>query len=217
MAVAVANRQRKVPIALQRVRRAATRALAAVGRPAGEVEIDVVDDREIRRMNRRFRGVRRRTDVLAFPLEIPDAALLGQIVISAETAARQARRIGVPLAMEMDLLVTHGLLHLVGYDDRDPVEADLMHRRERDILSAGGTRVPDRLWRGLLRTVPAVPERSARGRHRHKPASRDSERRLRRRNPGSFVRAVGGVGPGSPRGRQPLRSRNLRSLPPTFK
>jgi ssRNA-specific RNase YbeY (16S rRNA maturation enzyme) len=43
--------------------------------------------------------------------------------------------------------VTHGTLHLVGYDDRDPVEADLMHRREREILGAAA---PARLWRGLL-------------------------------------------------------------------
>ena len=49
-------------------------------------------------------------------------------MISAETARRQARRVGVPLALELDLLVTHGTLHLVGYDDRDPLEADLMHR-----------------------------------------------------------------------------------------
>jgi rRNA maturation RNase YbeY len=52
----------------------------------------------------------------------------------------------VPLALELDLLVTHGALHLVGYDDRDPLEADLMHRRERDILAAA----PARLWTGLL-------------------------------------------------------------------
>lgn len=187
MAATVANRQRKVPIALRRVRRAASRALVAVGRPAGEVEIDVVDDREIRRMNDRFRGIRRRTDVLAFPLEIPNAALLGQIVISAQTAARQARNVGVPTAMEVDLLVTHGILHLVGYDDRDPVEADLMHRRERDILSADGRRLPDGLWRGLLRAPRPHPGRSA--------------RRLRRRNPVVSVRVA----------------RNLRSLPPTFK
>jgi probable rRNA maturation factor len=92
--------------------------------------------------------VRRRTDVLAFPLEAPDTPdrLLGQIVLSVDTARRQARRLGVPLALELDLLVTHGTLHLVGYDDRDPVEADLMHRRERDILSDA----PARLWRGLL-------------------------------------------------------------------
>jgi rRNA maturation RNase YbeY len=87
--------------------------------------------------------------VLAFPLEAPGlpSPLLGQVVLSAETARRQARRLGVPLATELDLLVTHAVLHLAGYDDRDPVEAALMHRRERAILA----RAPERLWTGLLR------------------------------------------------------------------
>ena len=90
--------------------------------------------------------------MLAFPLELPDAtgALVGQVVISADTARRQAHQLGVPLALELDLLVTHGVLHAIGYDDRDPVEAGLMHAREREILAAGRRRLPARLWRGLL-------------------------------------------------------------------
>ena len=152
MAVAITNRQHRVRVRRSRIAHAARRALVAVGRPAGQVEIDVVNDPEIRRLNRQFRGIRRRTDVLAFPLEIPDTPLVGQIVISADTALRQARRLGVPVDVELDLLVTHGVLHLVGYDDRDPVEADLMHRRERNILTAGSRRIPDHLWRGLLRS-----------------------------------------------------------------
>ncbi len=75
---------------------------------------------------------------------------MGQIVISADTARRQARRLRVPLPLELDLLVTHGVLHLAGYDDRDPVEAELMHGRERQILVSDRRRVPARLWKGLL-------------------------------------------------------------------
>ncbi len=152
MAVAVENRRRRHAVSRARLARAAGRALQALGRPRGRVEILVVDDAEIRRLNVTWRGVRRRTDVLAFPLEIPDApsALVGQIVISADTARRQARRLGVPFATELDLLVTHGVLHTIGYDDRDPAEAGLMHARERQILSAGRRRPPERLWRGLL-------------------------------------------------------------------
>jgi len=77
-------------------------------------------------------------------------------VISAETARRQARRLDIPLATELDLLVTHGVLHLVGYDDRDPVEARLMHERERQILSTGRRQPPARLWHGLLDSPPSV-------------------------------------------------------------
>ena len=147
MAVVVDQRQQQIPISRSRLARAVERALSAIGRPAGLVEVSVVDDDEIRRLNAVHRGIGRRTDVLAFPLEAPEAGpLIGQLVISADAAARQARRLRVPLALELDLLATHGTLHLAGYDDRDPVEADLMHRREREILGE----TPDRLWRGLL-------------------------------------------------------------------
>jgi probable rRNA maturation factor len=148
MPAAIEQRQRRVPVSTARLRRAVDRALNAVGRAAGVIEVRVVDDAEMRRLNAEWRGIRRRTDVLAFPLETPGSpnGLVGQIVISADAAARQARRLGVPLALEFDLLATHGTLHLVGWDDRDPVEADLMHRRERQILG----RTPARLWKGLL-------------------------------------------------------------------
>jgi probable rRNA maturation factor len=150
VACTVADPQRRLRHAARALARAADRALSALGRRGADVELVVVDDAAIRRLNGRYRGVHRRTDVLAFPLELApaDGGLVGQIVISAETAARQARRLRVPLASEMALLVTHGVLHLVGYDDRDPREAALMHERERQIL---GGRGPMRLWTGLLR------------------------------------------------------------------
>jgi probable rRNA maturation factor len=153
MPATVADRQRRLPIPSTRLAQAAQRALDSLGRPASEVDIAVVDDVEIRALNASHRGIRRRTDVLAFPLELAGAAsgLLGQIVISADAAARQAQRIGVSLALELELLVTHGVLHLAGYDDRDPVEADLMHHRERGLLTGGHRSTPSRLWKGLLR------------------------------------------------------------------
>ena len=152
MACQVDNRQRRLRVSPRRLARAAERALRAVGRPRGGLELLVVGDRAIRDVNARFRGVRRPTDVIAFPLEIAGAAgsLVGQVVISADTALRQARRVGVSLAAELDLLVTHGVLHCVGYDDRDPVEARLMHERERSILARRARRPPARLWAGLL-------------------------------------------------------------------
>ena len=162
MSAAVTNRQDRVPVSPVRLARSVERALRAVGRGAGDVDVLVVDDAAIKRLNRLHRGVGRRTDVLAYPLETPGtpSPLVGQIVISAETARRQARRFDVPLATELDLLVTHGVLHLIGYDDRDPIEARLMHERERRILSAGRRRPPARLWRGLLDARPSRPCRA---------------------------------------------------------
>jgi probable rRNA maturation factor len=148
----VVDRQDRVPVPTRRLARAAERALAALGRPGADVEVVVVGDAEIRRLNAAWRGVRRVTDVLALPLELAPGSggLVGQVVVSADTAVRQARAVGVPTALELDLLVTHGVLHLVGWDDRDPVEARLMHERARDVLQARGRRVPARLFTGLL-------------------------------------------------------------------
>jgi probable rRNA maturation factor len=151
MAVTVDDRQGRARGHRSRLAEAARRALAAVGRAGADLDLTIVGDAEIRALNHAFRGVRRRTDVLAFPLEVPGgpASLVGQVVISADTARRQARRVRVPLEAELTLLVTHGVLHLVGWDDRDPVEAALMHAREREILAGAGRRWPVRLWTGL--------------------------------------------------------------------
>jgi probable rRNA maturation factor len=125
--------------------------LHALGRSGSEAHLTLVNDRAIRRLNARFRAVRRRTDVLAFPLESPGpSALLGEVIISAEACRRQARRLGVSMSLELDLLVVHGLLHLVGYDDRDSLEARLMHQRARAILETASRTTPARLWSGLL-------------------------------------------------------------------
>jgi probable rRNA maturation factor len=152
LSVSIQNRQRRIRVSRPRLSALARRTLRALGRADRQVHVGVVDDREIRRLNARYLHHRRPTDVLAFNLDAPGPArLLGEVIISAETARRQARRLRIPVALELDLLLVHGLLHLVGYDDRDPLEARLMHERERELLSRGRRRLPDRLWDGLLR------------------------------------------------------------------
>jgi probable rRNA maturation factor len=208
MAAVVDQRQRRIPVSRSRLARAVDRALSAIGQPAGLVEIAVVDDDEIRRLNAAHRGIGRRTDVLAFPLEAPDAgSLIGQLVISADAAARQARRLRVPLALELDLLATHGTLHLAGYDDRDPVEADLMHRRERDILR----NTPDRLWRGLLAAEPqsTAGRRVTTDRRRRAPKSHYALTADRRRQVSKSLPAA----LGAERSHRPSRSGHPRSKP----
>jgi rRNA maturation RNase YbeY len=130
--IVVANRQRR-RIDLARIRRTLRAALRALGVWDHELSLTLVDDRTIRALNARYRGVRRRTDVLAFPLAGP-AAVVGEAIISVETARRQARALGHSLGEELDLLCCHACLHLAGYDDREPLEARLMHRREMDLL-----------------------------------------------------------------------------------
>lgn len=130
--IALANRQ-GLPVDRCRIHRTVRMAMRALGVRDHEVSITLVDDRAIRRLNARYRGVRRRTDVLAFPLAGP-GPVFGEAVISVETARRQARSLGHSLAEELDLLCCHACLHLAGYDDRDAREARLMHRREMILL-----------------------------------------------------------------------------------
>ncbi len=122
---AVQNRQRRYPVDppalavfLERVA-----ADVAPGDPRGAT-LRIVSDRKIRELNRRFRDRDRATDVLAFPADpVPAEFLaggepeyLGDLVVSAETAARQAREAGVGLDDEIRVLAVHGYLHLLGYD-----------------------------------------------------------------------------------------------------
>ena len=82
----------------------------------GEVTVLLTDDAGIRRLNRRFRGKNKATDVLSFPAAEPQFGVAGDLAISVETAARQAAAEGHPLRIELRILILHGMLHLVGLD-----------------------------------------------------------------------------------------------------
>ena len=139
MPVAVSNLQRRIRVSPERLRTVARRTLAALGRADREVHVTVVDDRRIRALNTRYLGIRRATDVLAFDLAGPGPGRLwGEVIVSVETAARQARRLGVPLAAELDLLVVHGLLHLLGWDHANAPERREMNRLTRAALKLSG-------------------------------------------------------------------------------
>jgi len=94
----------------------------------------------MRSLNRRYRGKDKTTDVLSFALQegmFPDIQpkVLGDIVISVPSASRQAAGAGHPLSREIERLLIHGLLHLLGYDhERGPHEALRMQRKERQLL-----------------------------------------------------------------------------------
>jgi len=130
--IRIANRQKRVRIPGREVRRLARRLLG--GRA---LSLAFVGDAEIRRLNRRFLGRDRTTDVLAFRLDggFPGTGeFFGEVVVSAETAAREARRRGIPVREELLRYVTHGILHLLGYDDRGPRgRARMWNRQEREL------------------------------------------------------------------------------------
>ena len=109
-----------------------------------EVSVLLTDDAEIARLNREYRAVDSPTDVLAFsqvegeefaPEE--EEKLLGDVVISVETAERQAAEQGHSLDEELDVLLAHGLLHLLGYDHEEPQEERAMFARQKEIIGFG--------------------------------------------------------------------------------
>jgi probable rRNA maturation factor len=111
------------------------RARAAVGLE-GEVHVLLADDATLRRLNKTFRGKDKATDVLSFPagaatVFFGEQELAGDLAISLETAARQAKQYGHTPAIEVRVLLLHGLLHLAGFDhERDKGE---MAAREREL------------------------------------------------------------------------------------
>jgi probable rRNA maturation factor len=112
---------------------------AAMLRPArGAVNVVLVDDREIRRLNRRYRGQDKATDVLSFSYldggGVPADGTVGDVYVSHETLARDARRLGVAAPDLALRIVVHGLLHVVGYDHESDRDAARMERRERTLL-----------------------------------------------------------------------------------
>lgn len=116
--VEVVNAQRKIRIDRQHWQKYALAVLKELDKENEDVTIGFVSEQRIRRMNREFRGKDRPTDVLSFPGANDDLAgsSLGDVVISAETAARQASKNGLSFEQEIAQLVLHGLLHLAGFD-----------------------------------------------------------------------------------------------------
>jgi probable rRNA maturation factor len=110
---------------------------------SSELIIVISDDETLQELNRRFRGIDAPTDVLSFANDNrgPYAAVavnfpqhLGDIVISIDTARRQASDVGADLASEMQLLVVHGTLHLLGYDHETKDDKHTMWAVQKHIL-----------------------------------------------------------------------------------
>lgn len=161
MSAAVVSRRRRVGVNAARVRRDAARLLALLGVEA-ELSVALIGDDEMQALNARYRRKDRPTDVLSFGAE-PDPAprgrgrrraprdhargtrtappplypprMLGDVVISVDTAARQAAAHGVSIEEEVRRLLAHGVLHLLGYDhERSAAEARRMFAQQRRLL-----------------------------------------------------------------------------------
>ena len=112
--VEVVNRQRRLKLDTDAWSTFAKKVLNAIGKSESSATIAFVSDNKIRELNRQFRGVDKATDVLSFPVE--ENLNLGDIAVSVDTAAVQAKENGLTFDEEIAQLILHGLLHLSGYD-----------------------------------------------------------------------------------------------------
>lgn len=113
--------------------------MTAVGQADAAISVTLVDDAAIQEINRDHRGKDKPTDVLSFPLEPEPFAqekLLGDIVISIDTAKRQAANYDAPLQREIYRLLIHGLLHVLGHDHEEAKERAKMEAEERRLSAA---------------------------------------------------------------------------------
>jgi probable rRNA maturation factor len=122
--------------------RAARTVLDLSGSPDSDLTIVLVDDARIQALNRDFLAHDAPTDVLSFPADEPDPETgrryLGDVVISLGRAAEQARERGHAFEAEMQLLVVHGVLHLLGYDHAEAEEKERMWAAQAGVLERLG-------------------------------------------------------------------------------
>lgn len=138
--IPIVNRQRRVSVPAARVRAVVTAVFAAEDAGAPDVSVALVNDETIREINREHLDHDWATDAIAFDLSddpSPDG-LRGEVVVSGETALREAQARGKSPEHELLLYVAHGVLHLLGWDDDTPARRQAMNARAAAILAEAG-------------------------------------------------------------------------------
>ena len=136
--VEIADEQEAHVITYERLIAAARSILTDAGYTSGEVSIAIVDDAAMHELNRQYLAHDYPTDVLSFVLEEDESQLIGQLIVSADYAAREAPQFGWTTDDELLLYTIHGALHLVGYDDQQPDLKAAMREQERVHLARFG-------------------------------------------------------------------------------
>lgn len=134
--IEIRNEAKNIRVPAARLKLAARKILKSLGLKGASLSILLVNDRAIRRLNRRYLGHDRATDVIAFPQKKP---FLGDIVISLETTKRQAKEYGNSFDYELCFYLCHGVLHLMGFEDKTKKQSEKMLRKQEKILRKIGT------------------------------------------------------------------------------
>ena len=140
MEILLQNNQNQHPVNTEEFQSQVAQVLEKLGETECELSLLLTGDAEIRQLNKTYRKLDKATDVLSFPQD-EDAVnesgdtLLGDVVISVETAARQAEEHHLSFNEELILLAIHGILHLLGYDhERSPQDARVMKDKTQTIF-----------------------------------------------------------------------------------
>lgn len=136
--VLVKNLHSKKKVELKKIQRLAGKVLEGE-KNKQNVNIILTDDKYIARLNRKFLNKNKSTDVLSFGMRegkklTPEPDVLGEIYVSLDRADKQAKEYDQSLQKEVSLLVTHGLLHLLGYDHKKREQKEKMRKKEEKYL-----------------------------------------------------------------------------------
>jgi probable rRNA maturation factor len=138
------NDVRKSGVDGRALRATAKRLLAVAGEAGSSLSLTLVGDDAMRELNRDHRGKDVPTDVLSFPLldvdhvSGEDERMIGDVVISVDTARKQAADYDAPLQRELERLLIHGILHVLGHDHMEADEREKMEAEERRLASSIG-------------------------------------------------------------------------------
>lgn len=139
----IQNNQRKIKIDRRKIRGTIFKILKILDCADKEISLSFVDDEKIKQLNKQYLGKDKATNVLSFSLREDEYGninpqILGDIVISVETAQKDAIQGNLTIAQEIDFLIIHGLLHLLGYDHENTTkkETSKMRKKERELFNS---------------------------------------------------------------------------------
>ena len=140
MAILIENQQKNHPVKIQKIKEKAQAILNALDCPEGELSILIVDDPGIEELNRSYLNHTGPTTVISFAMQEGEFGginpqLLGDVVISMDTCAREAEAAAMPVKRRFDQLLIHGILHIFGYDHvRSEEDARQMEAKSDELL-----------------------------------------------------------------------------------